>query len=148
MAPAQHQAEEAPQKQTMPPAQPTPASDSSSTTTNTETGTDTQQEKTAPGGPYLPLPAPSDTPTTTTPDDQNQQQRTTQVEVNGQAISLDHLGPTVIGRDGTLGRIANWEELTEWERANTLRVLGKRNQLRLASLRSSGGDNSSATDTQ
>lgn len=76
----------------------------------------------------LPLPAPSEA----SPAPENP---TTTVEVNGQAIALDHLGPTVIGRDGTLSRIANWPEMTPWERENTLRVLGKRNQLRLAGLR-------------
>jgi hypothetical protein len=37
--------------------------------------------------------------------------------------------------DGTVSRIANWGEMTALERENTLRVLGKRNQLRLANLR-------------
>ncbi|KAK4207451.1 hypothetical protein QBC37DRAFT_298668 [Rhypophila decipiens] len=78
----------------------------------------------------LPLPAPEDVSPA-----QQQDERTTTVEVNGQAIALDHLGPTVVNRDGTLGRIANWPEMTPWERENTLRVLGKRNQLRLAGLR-------------
>ncbi|KAM7194889.1 hypothetical protein V8F20_007754 [Naviculisporaceae sp. PSN 640] len=82
----------------------------------------------------LPLPAPSDA----SPEPEN---RTTTVEVNGQAIALDHLGPTVINRDGTLSRIANWPEMTPWERENTLKVLGKRNQLRLAGLRAEKGIN-------
>ncbi|KAF2147033.1 uncharacterized protein K452DRAFT_194342, partial [Aplosporella prunicola CBS 121167] len=49
-------------------------------------------------------------------------------------LRLDHLGPMVVNRDGTLSRIANWEGMTELERTNTLRVLGKRNQLRLKAL--------------
>ncbi|KAL1840302.1 hypothetical protein VTJ49DRAFT_591 [Mycothermus thermophilus] len=57
------------------------------------------------------------------------------VVVNGQAVALDNLGPMVVGRDGTVSRIANWHEMTEIERQNTLRVLCKRNQLRLANLR-------------
>ncbi len=60
---------------------------------------------------------------------------TTTVEVNGKAVMLDKLGPMVVGRDGTLSRIANWGEMTEIERQNTLRILGKRNQLRLGALR-------------
>lgn len=48
----------------------------------------------------------------------------------GKAIKLDHLGPMVVNRDGTLSRIANWQQMTEIERQNTLRILGKRNQLR------------------
>jgi predicted Fe-S protein YdhL (DUF1289 family) len=57
------------------------------------------------------------------------------VHVNGQPIALDSLGPMVVGRDGTVSRIANWHEMTDLERQNTLRVLGKRNQLRLGNLR-------------
>ncbi|KAF3766063.1 hypothetical protein M406DRAFT_244064, partial [Cryphonectria parasitica EP155] len=57
------------------------------------------------------------------------------LEVNGQSIALDHMGPMVVNRDGTISRIGNWGEMTEIERSNTLRILGKRNQLRLAALR-------------
>lgn len=53
----------------------------------------------------------------------------------GNAVKLDHLGPMVVNRDGTLSRIANWENMAEIERKNTLRILGKRNQLRLESLK-------------
>lgn len=44
----------------------------------------------------------------------------------------------VVGRDGTVSRIANWGEMAEIERRNALRILGKRNQLRLATLRGEG----------
>ncbi|KAJ3007252.1 hypothetical protein HKX48_009237, partial [Thoreauomyces humboldtii] len=37
--------------------------------------------------------------------------------------------------DGTLARITNWEKMSERERANTLRVLGKRNAARLERLK-------------
>ncbi|KAK0706754.1 hypothetical protein B0T26DRAFT_629123, partial [Lasiosphaeria miniovina] len=57
------------------------------------------------------------------------------VEVNGGAVVLDRLGPMVIGRDGTVSRIANWLDMSDRERENTVRVLGKRNQLRMATLR-------------
>ncbi|KAL2166702.1 hypothetical protein VTG60DRAFT_2291 [Thermothelomyces hinnuleus] len=57
------------------------------------------------------------------------------VHVNGQPIALDALGPMVVNRDGTISRIANWPEMTEIERENTLRILCKRNQLRLGNLR-------------
>ncbi|KAF1361220.1 hypothetical protein EJ07DRAFT_70049, partial [Lizonia empirigonia] len=50
-------------------------------------------------------------------------------------VRLDHLGPLVVNKDGSLSRIANWDTMAEIERANTLRVLGKRNQLRLGGLR-------------
>lgn len=59
---------------------------------------------------------------------------TTTVEVDGKVVRLDHFGPVVINQDGTLSRISNWGEMTENERRNTLRVLGKRNQLRLDDL--------------
>ncbi|GAA5985271.1 hypothetical protein JCM10908_002596 [Rhodotorula pacifica] len=69
--------------------------------------------------PMLALPAPSD--------DQH-----VKLEVNGQSFSLfDKMGPTVVNSDGTLSRIADWAEKTPAERANILRVLGKRNMLRL-----------------
>lgn len=53
----------------------------------------------------------------------------------GQAVKLDHLGPMVVNRDGTLSRIGNWAEMSEIERQNTLRILGKRNQLRMETLK-------------
>ncbi|OSS47562.1 hypothetical protein B5807_07522 [Epicoccum nigrum] len=59
----------------------------------------------------------------------------TQLNVNGEGVKLDHLGPMVVNKDGTLSRIANWDKMAEIERQNTLRILGKRNQLRLGNLR-------------
>lgn len=72
-------------------------------------------------------------------------------------LKFDHLGPVVVNSDGvrsgrkrilttgrltldvrqTLSRIGNWATMTEGERERTLRVLGKRNQLRVAQLRES-----------
>ena len=78
----------------------------------------------------LPLPAPGESD-----DSSSSSSTTTTVEVNGKAVMLDQLGPMVVGRDGTLSRIANWGEMTQIERQNTLRILGKRNQLRLGALR-------------
>ncbi|KAI1820017.1 hypothetical protein F4861DRAFT_93257 [Xylaria intraflava] len=60
---------------------------------------------------------------------------TATLEVGGSALRLDHLGPLVVNEDGTLSRIANWEKMAEIERENTLRIIGKRNQMRLAKLR-------------
>ncbi|KAK1723801.1 uncharacterized protein BDZ83DRAFT_753177 [Colletotrichum acutatum] len=51
------------------------------------------------------------------------------------STKLDHLGPLVVNQDGTMSRISNWGEMTEIERRNTVRILSKRNQLRLAGLR-------------
>ncbi|BGP42481.1 hypothetical protein JCM10450v2_006576 [Rhodotorula kratochvilovae] len=86
----------------------------------------------------LALPAPSD------------DQGTTVLEVNGQSFSLlDSMGPTVVNSDGTLSRIANWAEMIPSERARILRVLGKRNALRLdqkkAELAGEGGGAEGAT---
>jgi len=44
---------------------------------------------------------------------------------------LDELGPMIVNSDGTLSRIANWQTMTDLERERTVRVLNKRNQLRL-----------------
>ena len=56
------------------------------------------------------------------------------------SVKLGHLGPMVVGVDGTLSRISNWDGMTEMERENTLRIIGKRNQMRLAALRGKEGD--------
>ncbi|KAB8228491.1 hypothetical protein ETB97_002275 [Aspergillus alliaceus] len=61
------------------------------------------------------------------------------VSGDGSTVKLDHLGPLVVNQDGTLARIANWEQMTEIERRNTLRVLGKRNKLRMEALNAAGG---------
>lgn len=56
----------------------------------------------------------------------------------GTTISLDHLGPIVVNQDGTLSRVTNWDKMTEIEKRNTLRVLGKRNRLRMEKLKAAG----------
>ncbi|KAF2850466.1 hypothetical protein T440DRAFT_468449 [Plenodomus tracheiphilus IPT5] len=72
-----------------------------------------------------PLPLPS--PSTTDPDSD-----TTKLDMSTGAntVKLDHMGPLVVNKDGTLSRIANWDTMAEIERQNTLRILGKRNMLR------------------
>ncbi|CCF44790.1 hypothetical protein CH063_03428 [Colletotrichum higginsianum] len=59
---------------------------------------------------------------------------------DGASTKLDHLGPLVVNQDGTMSRIGNWGEMTEIERRNTLRILGKRNQIRLAALKGEQGN--------
>lgn len=97
-----------------------------STASSTQSGTPlppAYEDKSRVQPPPLPLPAPS-------------AEETTSLELNGAAVSLaDKLGPAVIHADGTMSRIANWASMTEAERRNTLRVLGKRNKLRLEALR-------------
>lgn len=67
------------------------------------------------------------------------------LEVDGKSVALDHLGPMVVGRDGTVSRIANWGEMTELERRNTLRILCKRNQVRLSALRGEKEDGAASS---
>jgi len=50
----------------------------------------------------------------------------------GNSVKLDGLGPMVVNTDGTLSRIANWNQMTDMERERTLRLLSARNKLRLA----------------
>lgn len=71
--------------------------------------------------------------------------KSTKLDVaSGQAVKLDHLGPMVVNRDGTLSRISNWEQMTDIERQNTLRILGKRNQLRMETLKAEDDANATA----
>jgi hypothetical protein len=57
---------------------------------------------------------------------------------NSGGVKLDHLGPVVVNRDGSLSRISNWAEMSDIERRNTLRILGKRNMLRLQNVKDKG----------
>jgi hypothetical protein len=54
---------------------------------------------------------------------------------SGLGVKLDQFGPMVVNRDGTLSRISNWDQMADVERQNTLRILGKRNKLRMATLK-------------
>jgi hypothetical protein len=125
----------------------------SSTTTNTNTATTTKDSTSShPSSsspdptvtsstaesqhhPHQPLPLPAP------PADHSEGGATqaTQLEVNGDGIRLDHLGPMVVNADGTLSRIDNWAQMTEIERRNTLRVLGKRNRERMEALKAKEG---------
>ncbi|OAX34358.1 hypothetical protein K503DRAFT_803657 [Rhizopogon vinicolor AM-OR11-026] len=51
---------------------------------------------------------------------------------SSETVKFDNLGPLVVNNDGTLSRIANWENMTEQERERTMRVLAARNRTRLA----------------
>ena len=67
---------------------------------------------------------------------------TTKLDVSegGSTVKLDHMGPLVVNQDGSLSRIANWDQMAEIEKKNTLRVLGKRNKARLEALKKAGGE--------
>lgn len=75
--------------------------------------------------PVLGLPSPDDV------------QNAPQLDISGEGstIRFDHLGPIVVNQDGSLSRISNWDQMTETEKKNTLRVLVKRNNQRLAALK-------------
>ncbi|CAE7226402.1 prlC [Symbiodinium sp. KB8] len=67
------------------------------------------------------------------------------IVVDGNPVKMDRLGPLVINTDGSIARINNWHEMTEHEQTNTLRVLGKRNKMRLAKLQQELHEGASAT---
>ena len=56
------------------------------------------------------------------------------IQVDGQAVKLDSLGPMIINTDGTVSRISNWTELSETEQARSLRLIAKRNRQRTEAL--------------
>lgn len=108
------------------------SSPSSSSSPPSSTQQQQQEPTTTTTSNPLPLPEPptsagkTSTTTTTT---------THQLTVDGAGVKLDHLGPLVVNVDGTMSRIANWEKMADIERENTVRIIGKRNQARLAKLR-------------
>ncbi|CEO95813.1 hypothetical protein PBRA_004526, partial [Plasmodiophora brassicae] len=52
------------------------------------------------------------------------------IELGGEAVKLDSLGPIVVNPDGTMRRITNWNKLTPEEQERTLQKIGKRNRVR------------------
>lgn len=61
------------------------------------------------------------------------------LDLGGDGVKLDALGPMVVNTDGSLSRIANWDRMAEIEKTNTLRIIGKRNKERLAALKGEEG---------
>lgn len=53
----------------------------------------------------------------------------------GDSIIADDLGPVIVNSDGTLRRIANWIDMTDAERLNTLEKISLRNKRRLNNMR-------------
>jgi hypothetical protein len=76
----------------------------------------------------LSLPSASSDPQTTTID----------MSAGGNTVKLDHLGPLVVNKDGSLSRIENWSQMSEVEKQNTVRILGKRNAARREALLQAG----------
>ncbi|KAI0535855.1 hypothetical protein GGR58DRAFT_421087 [Xylaria digitata] len=108
---------------------PSPTMDTSETKTGNNNDAQPESQSSAAPAPLPALPAAGDGTSST-------------LEVGGAALRLDRLGPLVVNEDGTMSRIENWEKMADIERENTLRILGKRNQMRLAKLRAAGSGNS------
>lgn len=53
------------------------------------------------------------------------------LNLGGESIKLDELGPIIINSDGTTRRIANWNELTQQEKDSTWRIISRRNKERI-----------------
>lgn len=45
-------------------------------------------------------------------------------------VKLDSLGPIVLNADGTMGRVSNWAEMSETEKAQAIRLISARNKRR------------------
>ena len=56
------------------------------------------------------------------------------LEVDGETVTLDELGPIVVSKDGKLGHLSNWHEMTESEQAAALKFVAARNAKRRAAL--------------
>lgn len=85
---------------------------------NTNSTNDANSKPSVPLG----LPAPSDVPSS---------------EESNNVIKLDHLGPMIVNSDGTISRISNWQNMSEIERERSLRLLVKRNNARMETLKAS-----------
>ena len=56
------------------------------------------------------------------------------LDVDGEPVTLDELGPIVVSKDGKLGHLSNWHEMTESEQAAALKFVAARNAKRRAAL--------------
>jgi hypothetical protein len=82
---------------------------------------------------------PSEPPTLPAPHSECDAQKLDMSSGRG-TIKMDHLGPMVVNKDGTLSSISNWDKMTDLEKKNTLKVLGKRNQARRDALKMREGE--------
>ncbi|CAI7641542.1 unnamed protein product [Penicillium glandicola] len=114
-----------------------PTSDSAAASSNPtqNENADTQNQETQEQEPKKNLYLPASDPLNPIPNQQGEGGIKLDMSGGGTAVKLDHLGPMVVNVDGTLSQIGNWQQMTEIEKSNTLRVLGKRNQKRLEALR-------------
>jgi len=63
---------------------------------------------------------------------------TIKLNINGDKLDLDALGPMIVNSDGTVRRIANWDALTTREQEVAWRRIAKRNQERIDELKAAG----------
>jgi isopenicillin N synthase-like dioxygenase len=63
-----------------------------------------------------------------------------QLEVGGSAMPMDAMGPVVVHTNGSVSRISNWHEMSGPERETTMRVVGRRNQVRMEKLRAEAAE--------
>lgn len=61
------------------------------------------------------------------------------LQLGGDAVKMDDLGPIIINTDGTTRRIANWQTLTPAEQKNTIRLISARNKKRIEALQEKMG---------
>lgn len=66
---------------------------------------------------------------------ESSQQESMQLEVNGESVGMEELGPIIINEDGTMRRITNWHLLNDREKASSWKVIKKRNAKRIETLK-------------
>lgn len=64
------------------------------------------------------------------------------------SAKLDALGPIILNTDGTMGRISNWSQFTETERAQALRLVAARNKKRKEALLLERASGTSTTEVK
>jgi len=57
-----------------------------------------------------------------------------QIELGGEALKMDDLGPIIVNADGTTRRISNWETLSKQEKESSWRLIAARNKRRIKDL--------------
>jgi hypothetical protein len=62
------------------------------------------------------------------------QHKSRSLHVDGAPLLMDELGPVVIQKNGTLGRLSNWHEMTMHEKEAAQKFIAKRNAGRRADL--------------
>lgn len=76
---------------------------------------------------------------TDTPPSLSTSQESLKLEVNGDSVGLDQLGPIIINEDGTMRRITNWHLLTDREKESSWQRISKRNEKRVDALKEKEG---------